>query len=68
MAPPGWGPDGRLILDQEGDLYGTTFAADQGGEGTVFELVRAGNNWTYQLLYSLNYSGPQESRGRVAVC
>jgi uncharacterized repeat protein (TIGR03803 family) len=31
-------PKARLILDAAGNLYGTTFTAGSGGQGTVFEL------------------------------
>jgi uncharacterized repeat protein (TIGR03803 family) len=46
-------PEGRLIFDAVGNLYGTTGSGGTGGWGTVFELTRnAGGTWTEQLLHS----------------
>lgn len=52
------GGDGRfpysgLVMDQSGNLYGTTTDAGSGGGGTVFELSPSGSGWTYSVLYSL---------------
>jgi uncharacterized repeat protein (TIGR03803 family) len=44
-------PAGGLILDNAGNLYGTTESAPL-GNGTVFELTHPGGQWTYTLLYS----------------
>jgi uncharacterized repeat protein (TIGR03803 family) len=48
----GYQPLGGVVVDQAGNLYGTT---QQGGApnnyGTVFELSPSGNGWTYQLLH-----------------
>jgi uncharacterized repeat protein (TIGR03803 family) len=47
-APDGFGPDGGLIMDSTGNLYGTTLAggilnsACQGGCGTSFKVTTAG--------------------------
>jgi uncharacterized repeat protein (TIGR03803 family) len=52
-GPDGSGPDGALVFDSAGNLYGT---AGQGGaydEGVVFELSPEGNGaWTESILYS----------------
>jgi uncharacterized repeat protein (TIGR03803 family) len=45
-------PFGNLIADSTGDLYGTTSAGGDGGDGTVFELTPGQNNWTETVLYS----------------
>lgn len=59
----GYGPEGTLILDSAGNLYGTTYygggsgCSDNIGTGcgTVFELTPAGGgNWTEQILHSFN--------------
>ena len=47
---PGYG---NLLFDQAGNLYGTTHAGGSTGAGTVYELSEAGNNWTENILYSL---------------
>lgn len=48
-----WGPQGTLILDKEGNLYGTTYSAQQ-FSGTVFRLqsdTGGGRYWAFDLLY-----------------
>ena len=46
-------PEGGLIMDSSGNLYGTTAYAP-GYNGTVFELSPvAGGGWNFQTLYSL---------------
>jgi uncharacterized repeat protein (TIGR03803 family) len=56
----GDGPQGSLIVDGAGNLYGTTLGGGGGNGGTVFEL--AAGTWNFSLLYSLTGSeGPQES-------
>jgi uncharacterized repeat protein (TIGR03803 family) len=36
----GANPQGRLVMDKTGNLYGTTFAGGISNEGTVFKLVK----------------------------
>jgi len=48
----GAGPQGGLVLDQSGNLYGTTPSGGAGGGGTLFELTPSGGGWTFKLLYS----------------
>jgi hypothetical protein len=55
-----YGPEGALILDQSGDLYGTTYSSNT-FHGTVFRLKspsRTGGNWTFAILYGL--TGPPD--------
>ena len=40
-------PEGKLLIDSEGDLYGTTSAGGTYGAGTVFKLNAAGTATTY---------------------
>ena len=47
-------PYSGLIIDQSGNLYGTTTDAGTGYGGTIFELSPSGGGWTYSVLYSLN--------------
>jgi uncharacterized repeat protein (TIGR03803 family) len=49
-------PYSGLIIDQSGNLYGTTTDAGIHGGGTVFELSPSGGGWTYSVLYSLTGS------------
>ena len=50
--PDGALPYGGVILDQAGNLYGTTYYAGANDLGTVYELVHANGNWTEKVLYS----------------
>jgi uncharacterized repeat protein (TIGR03803 family) len=45
----GWGPEGGLIFDQKGNLYGTTEGGGAHGYGTVFKLSPKGKE---TVLYS----------------
>ncbi len=53
----GQNPVGGVILDQAGNLYGTTFDGGSNGGGTVYELSPSG---TFTVLYSFvgGYGGP----------
>lgn len=54
-------PEGGLILDASGNLYGTTLAGGQAGAGTVFKLTPSDGSWTFVPLYSFTCdygSGP----------
>jgi len=52
---------GRLVLDNAGNLYGTTLFGGDDGSGTVFELSPQNGSWTHSILYSFpgedNYPG-----------
>jgi uncharacterized repeat protein (TIGR03803 family) len=45
-------PNGVLIMDSAGNLYGTTDQGGTGNHGTVFELSPAGGSWTEQVIYN----------------
>jgi uncharacterized repeat protein (TIGR03803 family) len=54
-------PLGGLILDANGNVYGTTNhgGLGAGGGGKVFELAPSGGSWTLDLLYGFSgISGP----------
>ena len=59
----GWFPNGTLIADKAGNLYGTTvWGGSKGctglGCGVAFELVRGkGDSWTYKTLYNFSSGG-----------
>lgn len=53
----GYHPEGSLIVDSAGDLYGTTSAGGLYGEGTVFELIRrADGGFGEKILHSFEPS------------
>lgn len=53
-AGDGLGPDGPLISDAAGNLYGTTGSSGSGG-GAVFVLSpKAGGGWTEKIIYLAN--------------
>ena len=51
-------PNGSLILDASGDLYGTALAGGGGGCGigcgVVFELIPSTGGWTEKILHNFN--------------
>jgi len=54
----GWSPNGGLILDAAGNLYGTTSEGGADNSGTVFELTPyASGAWAEKLLHSFNDNG-----------
>jgi uncharacterized repeat protein (TIGR03803 family) len=58
----GFDPQGGLIFDKAGNLYGTTFSGGAYGAGVVFELTPSNGSWIFNVLSSLpgsQGSGPQ---------
>jgi uncharacterized repeat protein (TIGR03803 family) len=54
----GINPIGGLIMDNAGNLYGTTSAGGADGYGIVFELKKqSGGGWTEDVLHSFNLNG-----------
>jgi hypothetical protein len=59
----GAGPEGGLILDDSGNLYGTTYQIGGCSDspsvecGTVFELIHHGGNWTEKILHNFANNG-----------
>src|SRR5436309_5684146 len=47
-------PAANLVSDAAGNLYGTTSAGGDTGNGVIFELVRSGNRYKYQALHSFD--------------
>src|SRR5271157_1676225 len=59
-------PETGLIMDNAGNLYGTTpwFIYGNDANGTVYELSPSGGGWTYTLLYS--FPSGYEGAGAVS--
>lgn len=57
-GPDGAHPNGSLVADAQGNLYGTTQVGGANNLGTVFKLARpiAGGTWTLTTLHS--FAGP----------
>jgi hypothetical protein len=58
----GYFPNGPLVFDQKGDLYGTTSRGSNFNYGFVFELSPPvpGGNWTETILHTFGSSGDGE--------
>jgi uncharacterized repeat protein (TIGR03803 family) len=50
-------PQGGLILDGSGNLYGTTSASGPGACGTLFQLSPSAGVWTYTILHAFTGNG-----------
>lgn len=55
---------GGLLLDQAGNVFGTTSLSGPNGGGTVFELTSSGGTWTLTTLYS--FTGNDKQLGSTA--
>jgi uncharacterized repeat protein (TIGR03803 family) len=51
------GPFGNLVLDGQGNLYGTTETLGAFGLGNIFKLTPSGGSWTYTDLYDFTNNG-----------
>jgi uncharacterized repeat protein (TIGR03803 family) len=50
----GYNPQGSLVFDQFGNLYGTTTYGGQDGGGTVYELSPSNGGWVLNTLHSFS--------------
>jgi len=61
----GFNPNSGLLLDNAGNLYGTTEAGGAEYFGVVFELSRNGSGWTEQVLSSVDFPDTDTCGGVV---
>jgi uncharacterized repeat protein (TIGR03803 family) len=60
-SPDGQYPSSALIFDDNGNLYGTTFAGGERRAGTVYQLRPSGSGWTEQVIYGFQSSTDGEA-------
>src|SRR5256885_6889624 len=62
-------PYGGPILDQSGNLYGSTYLGGTYGAGSVYKLSPNGSSWKYSSLYSFKagWDGSGPAFGSLAV-
>jgi uncharacterized repeat protein (TIGR03803 family) len=53
-CPDGGAPDGGLVMDGFGNLYGVGAAGGLYGQGITFELTPSSGQWDESILYSFN--------------
>lgn len=56
-SPDGNDPYGGLIMEPNGNLYGTTVSGGLHNIGTVYELSRSGSGWIETILHSFGAGG-----------
>jgi len=54
-SPGGTWPSGVISVDQQGNIYGTTYGGGAKGGGTVYKMAKPGNTWTETPIW--NFSG-----------
>ncbi len=62
LDPRGAEPNGGLVLDSAGNLYGTTQTGGKYGAGTAFELTPQSGDWAFRVIH--HFGGP----GDYACC
>jgi len=66
-TPAGISPNGNLLRDAGGNLFGTTASGGATGNGTVFELQPTQSGWHFRTLFAFNGSdGSEPLAGLVA--
>jgi len=60
ISEDGESPFAGVVLDAQGNIYGTTLLGGASDSGTAYELLRSPSGWIYLSLasFSASYSGP----------
>src|ERR1700729_297771 len=64
-CPDGAYPSSDLIMDADGDLYGTTEGGGKHTDGAVFKMRPVTNGWAFSLIHSFCASPPDCPDGGV---
>ena len=48
----GYLPQSGVILDPQGNVYGTAFQGGPNNKGSVYQLTNTGSSWTFETLYA----------------
>jgi uncharacterized repeat protein (TIGR03803 family) len=59
----GDGPNGGVVQDASGNLYGTTAGGGRDRSGTVYRLAQSGGGWTESIIY--NFANDGDGRNPV---
>jgi uncharacterized repeat protein (TIGR03803 family) len=61
-------PQGKLLLDANGNLYGTTYQGGHNYNGVVYELIpNGGGRWKEKILHYFNFNDGAGSMGGLAM-
>ena len=67
LGNDGYNPTGYLVLDAQGNFYGTVNAAgSDDSDGFVFQLHPTGSGWSYNILHTFYNIPPKCSGGSFA--
>jgi uncharacterized repeat protein (TIGR03803 family) len=63
----GGGPDGGMVFDGVGNLFGTTSYGGANNVGTVFEISPTANGWSESVIHSFGYPDGDAPNGGLAI-
>ena len=58
----GSSPEGSLIMDTEGDLFGATYNGGTNDDGTVFEIAKSANGYASTPITLIKFNGADSAR------
>jgi len=61
----GESPDGGLVMDKNGALYGVTVSAGKSGVGILFKLTPSASGWKKSVLWNFSISGGGQPQGHL---